>query len=112
MKLIKFAVIACFFLIFAGCQDENPTLTIEGGKVQGVETGTPGIKIFKGIPYAAAPTVLCAGANHNPLFRGKGLRFATRLALRHLRNLPTRVRFTIRNSTLKVLMLKTKTVFF
>ena len=74
MKLIKFTVIACFFLIFAGCQDENPVLTIEGGKVQGVETGTPGIKIFKGIPYAAAPTGNLRWREPQPVISWEGIK--------------------------------------
>lgn len=34
---------------------ENPVLTIEGGKIQGVETDVDGVYAYKGIPYAAAP---------------------------------------------------------
>jgi len=74
MKLIKFAVIACFFLIFFGCQDENPVLTIEGGKVQGVETGTPGVKIFKGIPYAAPPTGTLRWREPQPVVPWEGIK--------------------------------------
>jgi para-nitrobenzyl esterase len=56
MKNIRFIVVFCVLVIFIGCKGKNQVLTIEGGQIQGVETGAPGIKLFKGIPYAAAPT--------------------------------------------------------
>jgi para-nitrobenzyl esterase len=55
MKKIRYIFIACIISIFFACNDKNPVLTIEGGKVQGVDAGAPGILIFKGIPYAAPP---------------------------------------------------------
>lgn len=33
----------------------NPILTIESGLIQGVETATEGVVVYKGIPYAAPP---------------------------------------------------------
>lgn len=45
----------CISAVLAGCTEKNPVLTVEGGKIQGVETGVPGILIYKGIPYAAPP---------------------------------------------------------
>ena len=42
-------------LLMTACTDNNPVLTIEGGRVQGVPTGTPGVTVFKGIPFAAPP---------------------------------------------------------
>ena len=45
-------------LALFGCsapEVQNPILTIEGGKIQGVLTETPGVYAYKGIPYAAAP---------------------------------------------------------
>ncbi|MBR5019602.1 MAG: carboxylesterase family protein [Bacteroidales bacterium] len=47
--LLSLAVLA------ASCQSNNPVLTVEGGRIQGVETGTPGVMVYKGIPYAAPP---------------------------------------------------------
>jgi para-nitrobenzyl esterase len=74
MKLFQFAIIACLFFVFSGCRDKNPVLTIEGGKVQGVETGTPGIKIFKGIPYAAPPTGNLRWREPQPVVPWEGIR--------------------------------------
>ena len=39
----------------SSCSDSNPVLTIEGGKVIGVQTPTKGIIAYKGIPFAAPP---------------------------------------------------------
>ena len=44
----------CLMLMAAalvGCAEQNPTLTIEGGQVVGVETATNGVISYKGIPY-------------------------------------------------------------
>jgi para-nitrobenzyl esterase len=40
---------------FSQDKDSNPVLTIEGGKVIGVQTPTKGVIAYKGIPYAAPP---------------------------------------------------------
>jgi para-nitrobenzyl esterase len=45
-------------LVSTGCKveaDANPVLTISGGQVKGTEASTPGVWIYKGIPYAAPP---------------------------------------------------------
>ncbi len=55
MKNLRFVFFSGIILILFGCKQQNPILTITGGLVQGVETGAPGVMIFKGIPYAAPP---------------------------------------------------------
>ena len=55
----KFAWLAAAAFAFAACGEKTetlPVLTIEGGQVQGVVTGTPGVTVYKGIPFAAPPT--------------------------------------------------------
>ena len=43
-------------VLLAGCTKEsNPVLTIEGGQIQGVESGIDGVFVYKGIPFAAPP---------------------------------------------------------
>ena len=32
-----------------------PVLTVEGGQIQGIAADNPGVFVYKGIPYAAAP---------------------------------------------------------
>lgn len=57
MKRLSLLTISVVALLAAGCKtDTNPILTIEGGQVQGVPTETKGVTVYRGIPYAAAPT--------------------------------------------------------
>lgn len=51
----RILLLAALALSLAACADKNPILTIEGGRVQGVPTATPGVTVFRGIPFAAAP---------------------------------------------------------
>ena len=37
------------------CKTGNPVLNVEGGLIQGVPTATPGVTVFRGIPFAAPP---------------------------------------------------------
>lgn len=55
MKKIRLGIIIFLLPVLFGYTDKNPVLKIEGGKIQGVETGKSSILIFKGIPYAAPP---------------------------------------------------------
>jgi para-nitrobenzyl esterase len=55
MKKSGILILVCIITLFTSCQNVNPVLTIEGGQVQGVATGTPGVLLYKGIPYAAPP---------------------------------------------------------
>jgi para-nitrobenzyl esterase len=49
-------ILILFVLLLASCNsDPNPVITIEGGKVQGVQTSTESVVVYKGIPYAAPP---------------------------------------------------------
>ena len=52
-----FIIFVFVTLALASCTKSylNPVLTIEGGQIQGVETATPGIIAYKGIPFAAPP---------------------------------------------------------
>jgi len=55
MRKIRIGIIACLPLLFLGFSVKNPVIKIEGGRIQGVETGKQGIILYKGIPYAAPP---------------------------------------------------------
>ena len=57
MKKIAYFMCA---LLLAACTsapkvDNGPVLTVEGGQIQGVAADIPGITVYGGIPYAAAP---------------------------------------------------------
>ena len=53
----KILILAAAALLAASCAKapENPVLTIEGGQIQGVMAELPGVYVYRGIPYAAAP---------------------------------------------------------
>jgi para-nitrobenzyl esterase len=55
MKKLFFFVLIFLSLAFMSCSDKNPVLTIEGGKVNGIQTVMKGIIAYKGIPFAAPP---------------------------------------------------------
>ena len=55
MKSLSFFLLIIMALALASCRDSNPVLTIEGGRVIGVQTPTKGIIAYKGIPFAAPP---------------------------------------------------------
>jgi para-nitrobenzyl esterase len=54
-KLSYFFILLLISLALASCSNSNPVLTIEGGKLIGVQTPTEGIIAYKGIPFAAPP---------------------------------------------------------
>ena len=53
MKRLLLAL--CAAALFAGCAQNSPVLTVEGGKIQGVNADIKGVYVYRGIPYAAAP---------------------------------------------------------
>jgi para-nitrobenzyl esterase len=55
MKNLRIGIFVCLLSILFSCTVKNPVLTIDGGQIQGVETTTSGIVLYKGIPYAAPP---------------------------------------------------------
>ncbi len=56
MRKIFFNSLLLLLLLVSSCGQSNPVLEIEGGRIQGVETATKGIIVYKGIPFAAPPT--------------------------------------------------------
>ncbi|MBN1185633.1 MAG: carboxylesterase family protein [Bacteroidales bacterium] len=55
MKKLSFFTLILLVFVMSSCGNSNPILTIEGGKIVGVETSTHGVIAYKGIPYAAPP---------------------------------------------------------
>ena len=55
----RLLVLLPLLALLVGCTSEKeakaPVLTVEGGQIQGVGTDLPGVFVYKGIPYAAAP---------------------------------------------------------
>ena len=74
MKRILFACAAA--LLLAACAPKNPILTIEGGQVQGVVTETPGVTVYRGIPFAAPPVGELRWKEPQPVVPWEGVKVA------------------------------------
>jgi para-nitrobenzyl esterase len=57
-------------------RNQNLVLKIEGGLVQGVPTETPGVYVYKGIPYAAPPVGDLRWKPPQPVIPWEGIRVA------------------------------------
>lgn len=56
--MTKIFCLCCLLLLApltASTRDVNNTARVEGGQLEGVPSSVPGVRVFKGIPYAAAP---------------------------------------------------------
>ncbi len=81
--LKPFVLFICVFFLLASCgsgskeTDSNPVLTIEGGLIQGVIAGdTPGVTIYKNIPFAAPPVGINRWREPQPVLPWEGLKMA------------------------------------
>lgn len=73
MKKILFFALS---LLLFSCNKPNPVLTIEGGKVQGVITESPGVYVYRGIPYAAPPIKELRWKAPQPVIPWEGVKIA------------------------------------
>ena len=55
MKRFITGILALCALVGCSTSENNPVLTVEGGKIQGVKDELPGVYVYRGIPYAAPP---------------------------------------------------------
>lgn len=69
-----FLLLGLAALVLAACTHGNPVLTVEGGKIQGVPCETPGITVFKGIPFAAPPVGELRWKAPQPVIPWEGVR--------------------------------------
>ncbi len=63
-------------LLLLSCGDNNPVLSIEGGKVRGVITDTKGVYVYRGIPYAAPPIKELRWKAPQPVIPWEGVKIA------------------------------------
>jgi para-nitrobenzyl esterase len=73
MKKLSFFALIILVFGMSSCVNKNPVLTIEGGKVIGVETSTEGVIAYKGIPYAAPPVADLRWKEPQPVIPWKGV---------------------------------------
>ncbi len=76
MKKLSLFLLICMLSAFLPKNDSNPVLTIEGGKVLGVQTPTKGVIAYKGIPFAAPPVGDLRWKEPQPVVPWKGVRVA------------------------------------
>ena len=71
-KITFLAVTALLAVSCAKC----PDIPVEGGLVRGVRSGTPGVTVFKGIPYAAPPVDTLRWREPAPVIPWEGVKVA------------------------------------
>jgi para-nitrobenzyl esterase len=77
MKKYKSLFVICGLTILYGFQcNNNPVLTVEGGRIEGVDTETPGVFSYKGIPYAAPPVGELRWKEPQPVVPWEGIKVA------------------------------------
>jgi len=72
----RILLFAAAVLLMTGCAEKNPVLTIEGGQVRGVPTQTPGVTVYRGIPFAAPPVGELRWKEPQPVIPWEGVKVA------------------------------------
>jgi para-nitrobenzyl esterase len=76
MKILPFLFLLITSLALISCSDPNPVLTIDGGKITGVETPVKGVIAYKGIPFAAPPVGDLRWKETQPVIPWEGIKVA------------------------------------
>ena len=79
MKKLSSPALLILFMILSlvsTSQTPNPVLTIEGGRVKGLETPTKGVIAYKGIPFAAPPVGRLRWKEPQPVVPWQGVKTA------------------------------------
>ena len=72
----RFLLLCTAVLCLTACTDKNPILTVEGGQIQGVPTGTAGVTVYRGIPFAAPPVGALRWKEPQPVIPWEGVMVA------------------------------------
>ena len=69
-------VLVVTILLTTACTEKNPVLSIDGGQIQGVPTETPGVTVYRGIPFAAPPVGELRWKEPQPVVSWEGVKVA------------------------------------
>ena len=69
-------VLVVTILLTTACTEKNPVLSIDGGQIQGVPTETPGVTVYRGIPFAAPPVGELRWKEPQPVVPWEGVKVA------------------------------------
>ena len=86
MKKTIFILSFSLMTIPAWSQGKGPVISIEGGNIQGIETATAGVFVYKGIPYAAPPTGDLRWREPEPVIPWMGVRLTDRFGMQSVQN--------------------------
>ena len=73
-------------VLLLSCNNPNPVLTIEGGQIQGIQTQTEGVVVYKGIPYAAPPAGSLRWREPQPVLSWEGVLTADKFGAAAIQN--------------------------
>ena len=79
MRIKTILIGATILLAAIGCkkQAENPVLSVSGGQIQGLQTDTEGVIVYRNVPYAAPPVGELRWKEPQPVVPWKGVRQCT-----------------------------------
>jgi len=85
-KILMLIGASALFFVSCGGGDTNPVLTIEGGRIQGVQTQTGGVVVYKGVPYASPPTGSLRWREPQPVALWEGIKIADKFSPAAIQN--------------------------
>jgi para-nitrobenzyl esterase len=75
-KKSTLAIICGLTILYSFQCSNNPILNIDGGRITGLATETPGVFVYKGIPYAAPPVGELRWKEPQPVVPWEGIKVA------------------------------------
>ena len=90
MNIVRLGCFCCLLVILpyaSSSQSSNPVVRVETGMLEGVESIVPGVRVFKGIPYAQPPVGELRWRPPQPPVKWDGIRKADKFSDSCIQNL-------------------------